>query len=56
MLKLVELLVGVAMDSSSPPANRNSTLHACRLLAKRMALLHPQEFYKVWMCEYIYIY
>ena len=47
LLKLVELLVGVATDDSTPPANRHSAFHATRLLARKMASSYHQEFIKV---------
>ena len=44
-------MVGVAKGDSAPPINKQAALYSIKLLARRLAAGHREEFVKVGMTE-----
>ena len=44
-------MVGVAQGDSTPPINKQAALYSVKLLARRLAAGHREEFVKVSMTE-----
>ena len=47
MLELVDLLMGVASQSHTPPVTRQTALYGVKLLCRRLASKHHKHFIKV---------
>ena len=45
------VVVGVAQGDSAPPINKQAALYSIKLLARRLAAGHREEFVKVGMME-----